>query len=211
LNAAFHDGRLANINGSRSVVNSCTGRQEVCVVCNAGMPSYLIQEWVTKVAKSSSIARSRIVSIYGHLSQIPPDLREGADVQVGQIIGRVGSSGLSTGPHLHYGLEKDGSYVNPLTATIGPNHQVSPHMRALFDRFKSEYLAVFKRLPLAANRRSIRRTLPSIFDTPEPGVMAIAENRQIRDSLRSTKRAEAMLVETGAETAEIEGRRSVMR
>jgi murein DD-endopeptidase MepM/ murein hydrolase activator NlpD len=155
---------------------------------------------------------NRVVSIYGHLSQIPPDVHDGADVHVGQIIGRVGSSGLSTGPHLHYGLEKDGSYVNPLTATIGPNHQISPHMRALFDRFKSEYLAVFNRLPLSANRRSIHRMPPSIFDTPEPGVTAIAEDhRLIRDSRRSTKRAEAMLVQTRAESAEIDGRTSVMR
>ena len=92
-----------------------------------------------------------LVSIYGHLSQIRQELHEGADVHVGQVIGEVGSSGLATGPHLHYGLEKDGRYIDPLTATIGANHQVSPRMRALFDRFKSEYLAVFSRIPVPRN------------------------------------------------------------
>ena len=56
-----------------------------------------------------------IVSIYGHLSQISPELYGGADVHVGQVIGRVGSSGLSTGPHLHFEVIKDGKAIDPLT------------------------------------------------------------------------------------------------
>ena len=60
-----------------------------------------------------------IVSIYGHLSRSTPDLT-GSAVRVGEMIGQVGSSGLSTGPHLHYGIEKDGQYVNPLTASWAP-------------------------------------------------------------------------------------------
>ena len=41
-------------------------------------------------------------------------MRAGARVQQGAIVGYVGSTGLSTGPHLHYGLKKNGAFVNPI-------------------------------------------------------------------------------------------------
>lgn len=88
-----------------------------------------------------------LVSIYGHLSAIAPDLRRGESVRVGEMIGRVGSSGLSTGPHLHFAIEKDGRYVNPLTASLGVHNHVSPRMRAMFDRFKRDYLAALDHVP----------------------------------------------------------------
>ena len=53
-------------------------------------------------------------SYYLHLSAFAAGLRQGARVAQGEIIGRVGSSGLATGPHLHYGLKKNGVFVNPL-------------------------------------------------------------------------------------------------
>ena len=153
-----------------------------------------------------------IVSIYGHLSQIEPELHDGAEVQVGQVIGRVGSSGLSTGPHLHYGLEKDGRYVDPLTASIGANHQVSPRMRALFDHFKSAYMAVFDRLPPLGTHQLVSRMLPSISGGSAPGVTAIADrDAQAPDHYRPKNHVQAMVSETTAETTVIDGRRSVMR
>jgi len=48
---------------------------------------------------------------YGHLSEI--DVKAGQKVQIGQIIGRVGSTGRSTGPHLHYETRIDGEAVDP--------------------------------------------------------------------------------------------------
>jgi murein DD-endopeptidase MepM/ murein hydrolase activator NlpD len=124
----------------------------------------------------------------------------------------VGSSGLSTGPHLHYGIEKDGRYINPLTESIGVNHPVSPRMRALFDHLKSSYIAIFNRLPAIGNRQLVSRTLPSIAGSLTPGVMAIAD-RDIKapDYPRSGSYAKAGEIETTAETTEINGRRSVMR
>jgi len=88
-----------------------------------------------------------MVSIYGHLSEIARGLANGELVPLGEVIGRVGSSGLSTGPHLHFALEREGHYVNPLTASIGVNHQLSPRMRTLFDQFKENYLAMLSKLP----------------------------------------------------------------
>jgi murein DD-endopeptidase MepM/ murein hydrolase activator NlpD len=52
-------------------------------------------------------------SLYLHLSSVA--VHVGQRVSQGDLVGRVGSSGLSTGPHLDYRLRKNGAYVNPLT------------------------------------------------------------------------------------------------
>ena len=51
---------------------------------------------------------------YGHLHRIAKGVREGARVKQGQIIGYVGSTGLATGPHLHFIMYKYGKHINPL-------------------------------------------------------------------------------------------------
>jgi murein DD-endopeptidase MepM/ murein hydrolase activator NlpD len=51
---------------------------------------------------------------YLHLSAFAPGLRVGARVAQGDFIGRVGSSGASTGPHLDYRIIKNGTYVDPV-------------------------------------------------------------------------------------------------
>ncbi len=48
---------------------------------------------------------------YGHLSQI--DVKVGDDIRIGQVVGRMGSTGRSTGPHLHYETRIDGEAVDP--------------------------------------------------------------------------------------------------
>jgi murein DD-endopeptidase MepM/ murein hydrolase activator NlpD len=53
-------------------------------------------------------------SNYYHLQRFAAGLRAGQRVEQGQVIGYVGSTGLSTGPHLHYGLLKNGRFLNPL-------------------------------------------------------------------------------------------------
>ena len=56
---------------------------------------------------------SGIFTIYMHLSKRSCEV--GQEVSQGQKIGEVGSTGISTGPHLHFGIRKNGSYVNPIT------------------------------------------------------------------------------------------------
>jgi murein DD-endopeptidase MepM/ murein hydrolase activator NlpD len=55
---------------------------------------------------------------YGHLSRFGPGIRNGIQVEQKQVIGYVGSTGLSTGPHLDYRLAKGGQFRNPLKETF---------------------------------------------------------------------------------------------
>jgi murein DD-endopeptidase MepM/ murein hydrolase activator NlpD len=56
--------------------------------------------------------RNGFRSLYGHLSLI--GVRPGQKVKAGQFVGRVGSTGWSTGPHLHFTLSQNGRFLNPM-------------------------------------------------------------------------------------------------
>jgi hypothetical protein len=58
------------------------------------------------------------VTSYSHLSRIASGVRSGAQVSQGRVIGYVGSTGMSTGAHLHYRFIKDGRNVDPLSTDL---------------------------------------------------------------------------------------------
>jgi murein DD-endopeptidase MepM/ murein hydrolase activator NlpD len=66
-------------------------------------------KWV-KIRHSGDLATG-----YAHMSRIASGIRRSARVRQGQVIGFVGSSGLATGPHLHFELHRNGRPVNPLS------------------------------------------------------------------------------------------------
>ena len=57
-------------------------------------------------------------TLYAHLSKFVKNVKVGTNVRQGQTIGYVGSTGMSTGPHLHYEIIKDGKHVNPMTVKL---------------------------------------------------------------------------------------------
>ncbi len=80
---------------------------------------------------------SRMTTRYAHLSEFGPGVHVGAHVEQGQMVGRVGASGLATSPHLHYELRVGGRAVNPrhLGAT-GEGQPIAAARRAAFDEEK---------------------------------------------------------------------------
>ncbi|RIA44002.1 peptidase M23-like protein [Hephaestia caeni] len=64
-----------------------------------------------------------ITTGYGHMSKIA--VRAGAHVHAGQVIGYVGSTGLSTGPHLHFEVRKNNRPINPRSFSIASVTQLS--------------------------------------------------------------------------------------
>jgi murein DD-endopeptidase MepM/ murein hydrolase activator NlpD len=84
---------------------------------------------------------SGIRTRYGHLSAFAPHLRVGERVQQGETIGYVGSTGLSTGPHLHYEFLVNGRPANPRRKDMGAGTPVPKNLRAAYDSVRAHLLA----------------------------------------------------------------------
>jgi len=71
-------------------------------------------------------------TMYLHLQKLAPGIKVGTRVESGQVIGYVGSSGESTGPHLDYRLLYHGKYVNPLSWKFQPAEPLPEQHRPAF-------------------------------------------------------------------------------
>mgnify|MGYP001943943661 CR=1 FL=1 len=74
-------------------------------------------------------------TLYAHLHNFNRGIRSGVNVRQGQIIGYVGSTGLATGPHLHYEFYVNGVVKNPVTVALP---QADPVPKAELARFKAQ-------------------------------------------------------------------------
>ena len=84
-------------------------------------------------------------TMYNHLSKM--EVRRGQRVRQRQVIGRVGTTGLSTGPHLDYRVRKAGVFVNPLSEKFIPGSPVPVHRR---DAFAAQVKTLLERLDTQA-------------------------------------------------------------
>ena len=106
---------------------------------------------------------------YGHMSRLGPGIKPGVFVRQGQVIGFVGSTGLSTGPHLHYEFYRGGHPVNPLTQKFAMRAALSGKDLARFSSLSRQYLAQLKSAPLVAE------ATPSKPKAPIPPQLARGE------------------------------------
>lgn len=107
--------------GSREqpTAGASTYHQGVDLAAPAGTPIYATRSGVVTIARSSASAGNYVTinhgdgysSVYMHMTNYVVSV--GQYVSQGQLIGYVGSTGISTGNHLHFGIAKNGTYVNP--------------------------------------------------------------------------------------------------
>lgn len=108
----------------------------------SGTPIYAGGDGVVQVAKYNGSYgnyikirhNSEFSTAYGHMSRFAQGIRPGVRVTQGQIIAYVGSTGRSTGPHLHYEVIQNGRRVNPRTIKASTGENLSGNNLKNFDK-----------------------------------------------------------------------------
>jgi len=97
--------------------------------------------WKNGLGRTIEIRHANgFVTSYGHLSSFALKISNGARVTQGEIIGRVGTSGITTGPHLDYRCMVSGRYVNPLKMNLPSARPVKGNYLADFNSKKENLL-----------------------------------------------------------------------
>jgi len=121
----------------------------------AGSGKVIFAGWKRGYGRFIAIKHSNGYSTgYGHLSKIKRGIRRGKRVEQGEVIGYVGSSGISTGPHLHYEVRKNRRLINPLHIKGSPDKSVAGSDKAAFVLVKNN---VLQRLSTDEPTISVRR------------------------------------------------------
>ena len=83
-----------------------------------------------------------ITTLYGHMSRFNKKLKLGSYVKMNQAIGYVGSSGMSTGPHVHYEYRINHHYKNPMTVKLPNTAPISKSKRAAFQTYATKEIKI---------------------------------------------------------------------
>ncbi|MDO8442792.1 MAG: peptidoglycan DD-metalloendopeptidase family protein [bacterium] len=78
-------------------------------------------------------------TVYGHLSSLARGIKKGASVRQGQVIGYVGSTGQSTGSHLHYEMLKFGGLINPFNVVVPDGKPIADSDEVPFGEVKKQF------------------------------------------------------------------------
>ena len=92
-------------------------------------------------------------STYAHMSRLGRGVRQGVKVRQGQIIGYVGSTGLSSGPHLHYEILVNKRFVNPMSIKVPKERQLTGEELNDYQRERARLDELMRRAPVKTSSK----------------------------------------------------------
>lgn len=98
---------------------------------------------------------SKITTLYAHMAGFAPGIGKGAKVRQGDVLGSVGMTGLTTGPHVHYEFRVDNVHRDPLSVAVPVAFPIAPEFRQQFQQVAA---------PLARTLSTLRGATISSFE-----------------------------------------------
>lgn len=148
-------GRLASRFGNRvhPIFKSRRMHTGVDLASKTGTPIYASgdgvvekAQWVSGYGKYVELKHvNGFETGYGHMSRIADGMKPGAKVRQGQIIGYVGSTGNSTGPHLHFEIKVNGRFVDPLSVKLPRDKSLAAQYEGNFEQTIAQIRDLMKR------------------------------------------------------------------
>ncbi|HMO30994.1 M23 family metallopeptidase [Enterovirga sp.] len=112
----------------------------------AGNGTIIKADWASGYGRRTEIQHANgYVTTYNHQSAFARGIAPGVRVRQGQVIGYVGTTGLSTGPHLHYEVIVNGTYVDPMKIRVPRGRELDGRSLAEFNRQRDQIMAIAKR------------------------------------------------------------------
>ncbi|KKB83847.1 hypothetical protein VW29_13025 [Devosia limi DSM 17137] len=145
----------------------------VDLAARSGTPIYASGDGVVELAGWQSGYGNKVElqhvngyqTAYGHMSRIADGMKPGVRVRQGQVIGYVGSTGYSTGPHLHFEILINGNLVDPLSVKLPRENTMPTQYEAEFKRTIAQMNDLMARDPAPVNVAAATTTAPATSAT----------------------------------------------
>lgn len=128
------------------VTKQVTPHRAIDYAASEGTPVIATADGVVTIAGSKGglgitveLKHGNYLTQYAHLSGIAKDIRPGSEVSQGDVVGYVGSTGISTGPHLQYAMFINNSPINPLETNFSRSSSAADFDKETFQKIKSQF------------------------------------------------------------------------
>ena len=143
-----------NPNRKHPILNTIKAHKGTDYAARTGTAVKVTGDGVIEEAKFSNsygnyidvVHYNKYMTRYAHLNGFAKGIRKGAKVEQGQTIGYVGSTGLATGPHLHYEFHINGKHTDPVKVEPPNAQSINSYNKKYFDKLVEERTDIIKNI-----------------------------------------------------------------
>lgn len=151
---------------------------------------------------------SEYETAYGHMQKFASGMRPGIRVKKGQIIGYVGSTGRSTGPHLHFEILRKGQRIDPLKAKVATGNDLTGNQLAEFKRMVKQVDSIKVTELVATEKKKEEVKAQKEAAAQKEAVAQKVLNEKEKNIEAKTLTQESTLININAENASVKSEKS---